>query len=160
MSWFALFVVVIVSPAAAHAMLVNGNRLYELLQAGKRCESSRNNSDCANGRAGLFYVEGVVDSLNTITNHPAGNGFCVPTGVSGGQLQDVTLQFLDGSPESRHFPAAWIVALALSQNFHAQNDTRCRSRRNIGHKQEGRYGKKRGSPWQRVKNTPHLWRRI
>lgn len=72
------------------------------------------------GGAGSFrdgvcvgFVFGVVDMHNA-----AGlKMFCVPEGVTGGQLKDIAKKYLAEHPGERHLPASFLVIKALKETF-------------------------------------------
>ncbi|MDZ4344424.1 MAG: Rap1a/Tai family immunity protein [Candidatus Binatia bacterium] len=115
----ALFVALLASPTAAQSGYKDGNELYAQLQAGKRMTPSTTDpQQFGDAMYGTGYVMGVVDGLNGVTSSSSElSKFCIPDGVAVKQLTDVTFLFLEKYPERRHFPAAWIVALALSEKF-------------------------------------------
>jgi hypothetical protein len=75
---------------------------------------------CSTPNSSLFclgYVEGVADTM--ARNDPVLGGLraCIPAGVTGGQLRDITVKMLQDRPEIRQNNAASIVASALSTAF-------------------------------------------
>jgi len=59
---------------------------------------------------GAGYVVGVADALN-------GAIFCVPSGVTKGEVIAVVLKFLNDHPADWHYPAAQDVAVALHLSY-------------------------------------------
>ena len=88
-------------PASATAQYMDGNRLYERLQAGKRSDGA------VEGAIATGYVTGVADAYPN----------CIPAGVTVGQLFDTALQYLEDHPEKRNLPAATLVTTAISEKF-------------------------------------------
>lgn len=82
---------------AAGASMVNGNKLMEFIGEGT-------------GVAGSAYIIGVYDAYQHIL-------FCVPPGVTGGQLRDVASAFIKGTPARRHEPAHDLITDAFMQHW-------------------------------------------
>ena len=92
------------------AAAIDGNKLLE------QCEYFGANLptlpvDASKGGYCIGYTIGVHDAL-VGTNH-----FCMPDGVTGGQLGDVVKLYLRNHPEDRHRPADELVAAALKEKF-------------------------------------------
>lgn|SRR5579863_1187167 len=64
----------------------------------------------------LGYIQGISDAmaLGSLVNKSRA---CVPSGVSGRQLIDITVEFLKSHASIRHAQAASIVAVALANSF-------------------------------------------
>lgn len=58
----------------------------------------------------LGYVTGAVDMGNNIL-------FCLPSGVTVGQLADLVGRYLADHPERRHASGAWLITEALSEHY-------------------------------------------
>ncbi len=61
------------------------------------------------------YISGVADAGRGTTWD--GVPYCVPMGVSSGQLNKVVIKFLNDHPESLHFAAASLTQRALLEAF-------------------------------------------
>jgi hypothetical protein len=67
----------------------------------------------------MGFITGVADVLGN--NNPVhGWRACFPTGVTIGQMTDVTIQYLKASPQKRHMTAHSLVAEALERAFPCQ----------------------------------------
>ncbi len=99
----------LVASAALAAPSLDGNKLYEYCAA----KEGFFQSGLCSG-----YIFGVVDGLSTAhigLNAPA--PFCVPQGVTNGQIVDVVVRYFEATPEQRHFTAASTIAVALMKAF-------------------------------------------
>ena len=88
---------------------LSGNRLLDI------CDQSHS-ALC------IGYIAGIADAMGTSLadgSHPAVAGWqaCFPQGVSGGQVRDVAINYLQAHPEQRQLSAASLVAHALSEAF-------------------------------------------
>ena len=90
-------------------------------ESGNTLKSSCNAAEdeyFSTGRCG-GYITGIVDSLNTIepTDAISGFRFCIPEGVTIGQLVDVWEKWSSEHPELMHVDAASLVASAMADAF-------------------------------------------
>ncbi len=103
-----LAVLILMSGYSAHAEYFSGILLN------KYCNS---NSDYEKGMC-LGYIVGVVDSFNTTYSV---NGekriFCIPPGVTSGQLVLVMKKSMQERPETLHLPASAHTLSALTEAF-------------------------------------------
>lgn len=90
-------------PTAVLAFQLDGNQLFELC--------SGQNPICAG------YVMGVADARD---RDPHGIQFCIPSGISPAQLQEVVIASLRNTPK-RNFPASILVSGALAEKFQCSN---------------------------------------
>jgi hypothetical protein len=58
----------------------------------------------------MGYITGVVDSYNNFV-------FCIPTGVTIGQMKDILKKYMDENPAKLHESAVDIVASAMKKDF-------------------------------------------
>lgn len=66
----------------------------------------------------LGYIVGVVDSFNTTSAVKGGNQiFCIPPGVTSGQLVLVMKKSMQEHPETLHLPASAHTLSALTSAF-------------------------------------------
>ena len=66
----------------------------------------------------LGYVTGIVEATDTYVEwKKMESGFCIPAGVSRGQLESVAVKYLKDNPSKLHLNAASLVANALSHSF-------------------------------------------
>src|SRR3954470_21005347 len=94
------------SPCSAGAAFKTGS---ELLTA---CEET--GTYLSGGCYG--YIMGVADSLGI--DEIAGYSACVPvSSVNGRQLRDIAINWLRSNPQTQDFPAAELVAQAISKAF-------------------------------------------
>lgn len=102
MTWLASMV-----PTAGQtssAWFQTGNQLHELCQASEARSTA--------------YLMGVVDEQAFKTDMEGAKGsFCVPENVTAKQVRDVTCRYLSDHPGRRHFRAAWLATLALTEAF-------------------------------------------
>lgn len=61
------------------------------------------------------YVNGVVEGAGL--RRVGDQLFCFPEGVTKGQVQSVTVQFLTDHPEKRHMPSYILIAQAMMRAF-------------------------------------------
>ncbi|WP_366008279.1 Rap1a/Tai family immunity protein [Hyphomonas sp.] len=66
----------------------------------------------------LSYISGVADGIG-LSDHL---GLCVPKGVTYGQLLDIVVGFLKGSPEGRHYAASFLIYTALFDAYGCQGE--------------------------------------
>ncbi len=86
--------------------LISGNQLYEDFKSYKgQAEESQFNRAYY-----LGYVTGAVD----MGNHAL---FCLPNGVTAGQIADSVGKYLTDNPQRRHFSGARLVAEALAEHY-------------------------------------------
>jgi hypothetical protein len=75
-------------------------------------------TDSSSG-AGYFlcygYISGIVDYSYYV--NVGSNQFCVPAGVTKGQLKDTLIAFLRRNPKDRHLSASVIVVAALREAY-------------------------------------------
>ncbi len=91
-----LAALLLASTTTAHAAYYSGNELYDWLSGNAQYGTLR----------GLFYVAGVVDTLND-------DVLCLPGNVTLGQIRDVVMFELRTNPAQRHLPADVLVRAAL-----------------------------------------------
>jgi hypothetical protein len=67
----------------------------------------------------LGYVAGVTDTLLSLQAAKPHMGYCIriPAAVTGGQLRDIAVKYLQEHPEERHYTAASEVILAMLNAF-------------------------------------------
>jgi hypothetical protein len=105
--------------SSAHAQTVAVPTLWDgnKLQAACSGTTSTTLTMCAT------YIFGVIDGVRvmeasfmavSVTHQSA---FCIPDGVSIGQLKDVVALYLNEHPEQRHYAAAGLVLAAVSGAF-------------------------------------------
>ena len=87
---------------------MGGNQLYEMC-------SQRNNNLEQYGC--LYYIVGVTDGVKTERHPSISTQFCIPNGVTNGQLTDIAFLWLQKHPEQRHYTAASDVIVALTEAF-------------------------------------------
>jgi hypothetical protein len=63
----------------------------------------------------LGYIMGIVDALDG--NQIGGQKACFSASMTGGQIRDVVVKFLQSHPEIRHYQASGVVTEALAQAF-------------------------------------------
>ena len=66
----------------------------------------------------IGYIIGVADTLG-MNNYSAATA-CYASSVVTGQIRDVVISYLKSHPESRHYAADGVVALAISEAFPCQ----------------------------------------
>ena len=109
-----LFLLVLHSIAvSANTAYMGGNKFYEFLKE-SRIPSSTN---FVNNGIVLGYLQGIVDATNGIRNTSTGTMFCVPKGVTGNQLVDISYIFFEQNPQLRHYSADSLIAAALQKSF-------------------------------------------
>ncbi|MFZ2106122.1 MAG: Rap1a/Tai family immunity protein [Roseiarcus sp.] len=64
----------------------------------------------------LGYLEGISDAM-ALGSLIYKSHACLPSGVSGRQLIDITVEFLQSHASIRHFQAASLVAVAFANSF-------------------------------------------
>ena len=62
------------------------------------------------------FILGVADAQE-ISNGIATLRACKPDGIAGTQVKDIAVQFMQNNPQTRHYPAATLVAQSLSVAF-------------------------------------------
>ena len=87
--------VLLTASAAANATWFTGNDLHKHLNGG----------DFQKG----FVLGMIVGVASTWT----GDLFCIPKGVTPGQMEDVVRQFMNSKPQDRHESAELIIGAAL-----------------------------------------------
>lgn len=81
---------------------------YTYFRDGNRLQVDRSQDN----RAGFVnYVTGVIDGQR------GREGYCLPQGVTAGQMADVVGAYLDKRPEIRHFNGERLVAGALREAY-------------------------------------------
>ena len=66
----------------------------------------------------VTYLEGIVDGQRGVwVGEGQVAGYCLPAGVTTGQLEAVLLRFLTNNPEKRHIPTGVLAAMAFKQTF-------------------------------------------
>lgn len=93
------------SAAPAYAQFTTGNSLTEACQ---------NDVDSRPFQAGRCFglIIGLIDGVSAIPNN-----VCLPRDATAGQMVDLVKAHLARNPQSRHRPAAYLVAEALLQSF-------------------------------------------
>ena len=64
----------------------------------------------------LGYLEGIADAL-ALGSPVYKSRACMPSGISGRQLIDIIVEFLQSHAAIRHFQAASLVAVAFANSF-------------------------------------------
>ena len=74
---------------------------------------------CSQSRpACVGYVLGVADGFSNYRSNASLNGtYCIPSGVSGGQITNVVIKYLLDHPKDRHHLAASLVEVAFEKVF-------------------------------------------
>jgi hypothetical protein len=97
---FAL-VAISIAPQQGFAASATGNALHEW---------------CSNGNPmAIAFVTGAKDMAALVAPEPG--YFCIPKGVTNGQIKDVVCKWLEDSPAERHKPAAYLTITALGQTW-------------------------------------------
>lgn len=94
--------VLLAASVSANASWFTGNDLHKHFSGG----------DYQQGFA-LGMVVGVASTWD-------GNLFCIPQGVTPGQMQDVVRQFIRAKPQDRHESAEIIIAAALINAYRCE----------------------------------------
>jgi hypothetical protein len=98
--------------AKAVSIFKDGNTLYS------ECASP---ADSLSHLMCLSYLQGVADAdaglLGVRSGTTADPHWCAPDRVTVGQAVDVIVRYLRDNPQFRHYPAAGLVAEALSQTW-------------------------------------------
>ena len=94
--------VLLAASASANATWFTGNDLHKHFSGG----------DYQQGFA-LGLVVGVASTWD-------GDLFCIPKGVTPGQMQDVVRQFISAKPQDRHEGAEIIIAAALMNAYRCE----------------------------------------
>lgn len=88
---------------AAHASWLSGNDLFT------QCAQQQVPAD----KSGcLAYIMGTVDDAE-VWGHP----LSIPPSVTGGQLRDIVMDYLDKHPERRHWPGSALVWNAVREAY-------------------------------------------
>lgn len=78
-------------------------------------------ADCTGSTSGVSqcigYLKGVADALRSLGLADGLRTVNVPVGVTGGQLKDIVVQYIQEHPEMRHVAAAQLVYIALGRAF-------------------------------------------
>jgi hypothetical protein len=83
-----------------------GNKLYA------NClETDARRLDCAG------YVSGVSDTLTAMQSVSGREAYCPTVDVTRAQVRDVAIKYLAAHPEKRHYAAASLVMMALTEAF-------------------------------------------
>jgi hypothetical protein len=86
------------------SQLFNGSGLHALLLG--------NNAEY------VGYIEGAVDTFTVISaSEHQPPPFCLPTGITGKQLSDIVLRYMDRHPEARYLAGSGHVVLAMQEAF-------------------------------------------
>lgn len=97
---FAL-VAISIAPQQGSAALATGNALHDW---------------CGNDNPmALAFVTGAKDTATLTAPEPG--YFCIPKGVTNGQIKDVVCNWLASNPAERHKPAAYLTITALRQTW-------------------------------------------
>jgi hypothetical protein len=103
--------VIILAPTFAMAAY-NGNDLYQGL---KDIKTESKSASFSNMGYASGCVAGAVDALGFSDTHRV----CLPSEITNGQLNDITLLYLESHPENRHWPAVALVIMAMGNKFPA-----------------------------------------
>jgi hypothetical protein len=106
-----LVAVVLTSIWSEQATAIDGNKLFEHCEFFSTARLPPHPLDASKGGYCIGYIVGVHDALVSKGN------FCVPDGVTGGQLGDVVKLYLRNHPEGRHLSADELVTAALKEKF-------------------------------------------
>jgi hypothetical protein len=82
---------------------LTGNQLHQYCAAP---ENTSQNGAC------FGYIVRVAGALD---EKPG--SYCLPTGVTGRQIEDVVKLYLQNHPEARHYSASYLVSAALKEKF-------------------------------------------
>lgn len=96
---------------ASPAQAIDGNELY------KWAREWNNQKGEYLGGAYQGYLIATADALDKTDIPWAPVKFCIPDGVSNGQVGDIVFQWLEDHPEKRHYLASELVVVALSEAF-------------------------------------------
>ena len=97
---------------AVHAGSKSGNELSE------DCKTSDGNSATFQDGVCLGYVLGAKDSFEFAAKvHHVTPDFCIPDGVTNGQVVKVVVKYLNNHPEDLHYSAESLVVYALGAAF-------------------------------------------
>jgi hypothetical protein len=86
-----------------------GNALYE--------EMSSSNPSGPERVYAMGYVAGIMDFLSSNAMRDTSMRTCLTTGLTVGQVFEVTKRYLEDNPEKRHHNAAGLVTIALLRAF-------------------------------------------
>jgi hypothetical protein len=92
----------------AFAAFYSGNKLNEWCQS---TSSPLDNLQCQ------IYIAAIYDNSNDYAQMSGKSLFCIPSGVTLGQLVDVVKLWLTNNPSKRHFTASWVVTTAFIDAF-------------------------------------------
>jgi hypothetical protein len=101
------------SLSALAGSFYSGNDLYRGLEDYRR----KNTQDIVHASSMTGYLTAVADVMDGRIDGATGYKFCIPVGVTRGQLIDVVLHYLERTPESRHLSAWSLVEDAYAQTF-------------------------------------------
>ena len=109
--WMAIAVMMFAAvghAGKAEARYLDGNALLEQCEG----ESAVNKTTC------YGYLMGIEDTVDLYYNLGRLNkGWCIPDGVSAGQLRKVAIKGLNDKPEWLHLPAASSLRLIFKDAF-------------------------------------------
>ena len=100
----AILLIAALLPATSLARFIDGNKLLD---------------DCEGGNVACSgYIAGISDAHGTFVGWgDMGPKFCVPKGVTVGQLMKVAVKHLNDFPEALHYNASGLVSQALFGAF-------------------------------------------
>lgn len=97
----------------ANAAFLSGTQLLSYCNVSERSRTFHQESAMC-----MAYIAGVVDGTNGLRGaFNLTDGFCLPAGVSIGQLQAVAHQYLRQNPAELHRDASLLVWTAMKQAF-------------------------------------------
>jgi hypothetical protein len=76
-----------------------GNMYYSFLKSPETVDSLM----------AMEYMQGVVDAKITT--------YCIPSGVTPGQLIDIVTKYIEGQPAKRHLSAPLLIETAIKSSF-------------------------------------------
>jgi len=100
------------------AVFVSGNQLLAHCREYKSIAADHEGSSFEAGHCGGF-LHGVADSYQSLHRLDASSPplYCMPAGVSGGQLVRIVFKFLEANPEKLNAVASDLVLLAYVEAF-------------------------------------------
>jgi hypothetical protein len=106
--FIASFVSLIGSPILAQ---MSGNEFLEI------CESAQMDNFCSgyvSGGLATMLAIGAGDKGSLVLKQADGadqslRDFCLPTGVTRRQTEEMVFEYLEQRPEERHFPMPWLI---------------------------------------------------
>jgi len=108
-----LFTILFMPQALFAQTFMGGNELYNALVDYERTPST----NVVIASTGFGYVVGVADAGNNVRHPLTGFHFCIPLGVTKGQIVDVARLYLERNPKVRHLTAHSILGAAFAEAF-------------------------------------------